>query len=120
MEEQRAPYLVTGYYDRLGRPIWDLFEWARLFEMGYSYRCVAVTRWNQGGKSYRVSTVWLGLDHGWGGGRPLIFETMIFTSDEAIDTWCDRYSTEDEARAGHNAVVSLLKATVSVQLAMAE
>lgn len=106
------------YYDRLGRPI-SVYRWSALFS-SYSYKCVAVTSWNQGGRSYRVSTVWMGINHGWGDTpEPIIFETMVFSDDETIDTWCTRYSTEDEARAGHNSVVSLLQATVSVQLLMA-
>lgn len=53
---------------------------------------------------YWVSTVWLGLDHNFlRGGPPLIFETMVFMDRgecrETVD--CERYSTEDEARHGH-------------------
>lgn len=55
----------------------------------------------------RVSTVWLGLDHGFlPGGPPLIFETMIFGGDYA--DYCQRYATEAEAAAGHAAVVAAL------------
>lgn len=46
-----------------------------------------------------VSTVFLGLDHNWGDGRPLIFETMVFGGK--YDQECERYSTEAEAVAGH-------------------
>lgn len=46
-----------------------------------------------------VSTVWLGLDHGFGYGPPLIFETMIFGGEHDNDTW--RYATLDEALEGH-------------------
>lgn len=53
-----------------------------------------------------VSTVWLGMDHGFGGGPPLIFETMVFPSmDNMQDKDCERYSTEAEAIAGHKAMV---------------
>ena len=49
---------------------------------------------------YEVSTVYLGLDHGWGEGPPLIFETMIFGSGPLGDEqW--RYSTREDALAGH-------------------
>lgn len=50
----------------------------------------------------RVSTVFLGLDHGWGGGPPVLFETMIF--DGPNDSWQDRYCTYEEAEAGHKKV----------------
>jgi hypothetical protein len=51
-----------------------------------------------------VSTVWLGLDHGFGlSVRPLIFESMAFsrerTKRQTID--CQRYATKEEAKAGH-------------------
>jgi hypothetical protein len=51
-----------------------------------------------------VSTVWLGLDHSFGSGPPLIFETMVFRSKDGPlhDLECDRYSTEVDALAGHS------------------
>lgn len=69
-----------------------------------AYKRVAITRLSDGKV---VSTVWLGLDHNYFGGPPLIFETMVFPSE---DDWTaedsDRYSTEAEARAGHEAMVA--------------
>jgi hypothetical protein len=50
-----------------------------------------------------VSTVWLGLDHSFDGGPPLIFETMIFGGEH--DQYQERYSTLEEARAGHERAV---------------
>lgn len=51
-----------------------------------------------------VSTVFLGMDHAWGDGPPLVFETMLFTDDDRDQTlW--RYSTWDRAVAGHAEVV---------------
>ena len=47
----------------------------------------------------RVSTVFLGLDHGFGLGPPQLFETMVFVNGSSVD--CERYSTWDEAEAGH-------------------
>lgn len=93
-----------GLYDRQGKPM-TMQEWA--FKFGdVDYKCVA-QHWVRG---WMVSTVWLGLDHGFGyTGAPLIFETMVFPpGDEAggRSTWADeygeRYSTEAEARAGHD------------------
>lgn len=56
----------------------------------------------------RVSTVFLGLDHSFGGDPPILFETMIFGADEASDmheTYCKRYATWAEAEAGHHVAV---------------
>jgi len=56
----------------------------------------------------RVSTVWIGINHNFlGNGKPLIFETMIFDNDNnsCYEIYCDRYSTWDEALAGHEKAV---------------
>jgi hypothetical protein len=50
-----------------------------------------------------VSTVFLGLDHSWDDGPPLLFETMIFGG--YYDEYPIRYATIQEARAGHRRVV---------------
>lgn len=57
-----------------------------------------------------VSTVWLGYNHQFQpGGRPIIFETMVFTSrDRLNDLYCERYSTLEEAQAGHERIVARL------------
>lgn len=60
-----------------------------------------------------VSTVWLGLNHAYGNGPPLIFETLVFGGETDGDG--DRYSTRDEARAGHERIVDALKAKVESQ-----
>lgn len=75
-------------------PCADLYEWARWMELPESRR-VALTELANG---RRVSTVFLGLDHGFDG-APLWFETMIFPSDN--DEYQVRYATWDEAKAGH-------------------
>lgn len=88
------------HFDKQGAPI-SMNEWIRLFE-DYGYKVVARSSLPGGGF---VSTVWLGLDHGYGG-RRLIFESMVFeTGDEERDGDCDRYATIEEAQAGHEAMV---------------
>jgi len=68
------------YYHRDGTPIVDNellsadTQWALMFEDSKG-RTIGNTRTLYG---ERLSTVWLGLDHGFFGGRPLIFETMLF------------------------------------------
>lgn len=54
----------------------------------------------------RISTVFLGLDHNWGDGPPVLFETMVFGGEH--DEWMDRYHTYDEALAGHKKVVDCI------------
>ena len=92
---------MSEYYDRQGHPIATMQEWRRRRE---SERRVAETTLSDG---KWVSTVWLGLDHSFGSGPPLIFETMVFDREKSgmSDLDCDRYSTEAEALAGHAAMV---------------
>ncbi len=54
-----------------------------------------------------VSTVFLALDHNFGDGPPLLFETMVFGGK--YDQWMDRYHTYEEALAGHNRVIDRIK-----------
>ncbi len=55
-----------------------------------------------------VSTVFLGIDHAFGGGPPLLFETMIFGGPH--NEYQERYSTWEEAEAGHKRAVELATA----------
>lgn len=89
------------YYDRKGQPI-ELMEWGGLLK-DINYKRVGETDLPDG---RRVSTVWLGLDHGFGGGEPLIFETMVFGRDSWSDLACERYATLAEAVAGHARIVA--------------
>lgn len=75
---------AVTYFGPDGRPI-GLGEWSARFEDIDSRRVDATIIGD-----VRVSTVWLGLDHGDGGdGPPLIFETMIFPECE----YCVRRTT---------------------------
>lgn len=78
-------------------------EWAK-DHSNLQYKRVAETMLPNG---KWVSTVWLGLDHSFGDGPPLIFETMVFASkDDLQEEDCERYSTEAQAIAGHDAMVA--------------
>jgi len=97
---------VSGYYVLQGHdavPVDDVREWARRFNDSEGRRVASTTV----GEA-TVSTVFLGLDHRWGEGRPLLFETMIFGGDHTEVEW--RWATWDEAEVGHRAVVAALKA----------
>ena len=79
----------------------DLMEWAKDFET--SDRRVAKDTIDD----VKVSTVFLGLDHNFGGDTPILFETMIFGGEHA--EYQDRYATWDEAVAGHKTAVDRVK-----------
>ena len=59
----------------------------------------------QNGKEYFVSTVDLGLNHRFGEGKPLYFETMIFEGKDSRDLYCNRYTTREEALKEHEQLV---------------
>ena len=98
------------YFDRQGEPL-ETLAWARLHS-DPEYKRVALTE--LGG--YTVSTVWLGLNHNWGQGPPLIFETMVFGGGGSADLDMDRYSTEAQALAGHEETCLLIRATMQETL----
>ena len=60
----------------------------------------------------QVSTVFLGIDHGWFADRPpLIFETMVFAHPAlkgSMVDYCERCSTWEEAEAVHARVMKEL------------
>jgi hypothetical protein len=79
----------------------EFLEWALWF--GANDRRVAWDKFD----GVEVSTVFLGLDHRFGDGPPLIFETMIFGGQ--LDEETERYSTWDEAVAGHKKMVERVR-----------
>lgn len=97
------------YYDRDGLPISD-DEWVRLLKDEH-YRRVARTKLldaSDPAKCYDVSTVWIGLDHAFGNGPPLIFETMVWPSGDDAEVECTRYPTEQQAMDGHTRTVVMV------------
>jgi len=84
----------------------DLMTWALWFQN--ENRIVAKTEVRPG---IVVSTVFIGIDHSFGHGKPLLFETMVFSDYGGDDEV--RYSTWDEAVAGHVATVAKLEGQLS-------
>ncbi len=91
---------MSRYFDRKGNPM-ELMDWALAFEDSDRYIGDETI------DGQRVSTVWLGLDHRFDDGPPLIFETMIFGGPH--DQYLERYSFEEAALAGHNRTVAALR-----------
>lgn len=109
-----SDYAMNNYYDRDGKPI-DMKGWAYLHATD-EYRRVAEDTIGP----YWISTVWLGIDHSWGESNPLIFETMVFPvadgERDMLEIDMERYSTEEEAIAGHARFVTLINATFAESL----
>ncbi len=102
-------YYEGLYYDRDGIPLRSVEEWGRLLS-DLAYIRVARTKVTDAAVpavSFDVSTLWLGVDHGFGDGPPLIFETMVFAEGSSEDGYhiAARYPTEAQARDCHNAMV---------------
>lgn len=92
---------MTRLFDRSGNPI-TFDQWAKSFDDTTLKRVAYTTTWN----GFHISTVWLGLDHQFGLGPPLIFETMVFPKFGFRQLDMARYSTEAQAISGHKAMVS--------------
>jgi hypothetical protein len=99
---ERLPSEFLKHYARDGREI-SVGTWMVLMN-DKEYSRVAYDELY----GYEVSTVWIGMALG-----NQIFETMVFARDESDpghhDTY--RYSTEAEALAGHDEVVTVIRAT---------
>jgi hypothetical protein len=90
----RAPQVddLVRWYDRDGERIsWGKGSWLCL------HKSYVIVRHTHLPNDVVVSTVWLGMDHGYRPGTMLIFETMISGDYD----YMERYATEDEAIEGH-------------------
>lgn len=83
-------------------------EWAQWLKDSRDKKRIASTEY---GDDIRVSTVFLGLNHAWGDGPPMIFETMIFGGEHSDDQV--RCSTYEEAEAQHAEACKLVLDTLA-------
>ena len=108
---------------RVPMPCDDVIEWATRFENSLESRQVGSDIVG----TILLSTVFLGLDHQFGDGPPMLFETMAFDeSDKQTVTMgdqsfhftadiphiFDRYSTWEEAELGHRDWLYKLKRSI--------
>ncbi len=108
----KNPKNLTGRYilNEDGQPVEcpDIGEWGRWMELGIGAnpRRVSYTVIQDDPGVY-VSTVFLGLDHGFGRDErntlPVLWETMVFGGP--MDGEQDRYETKNQAIAGHLTIV---------------
>lgn len=107
-------YLYT--YDKATgaiTPTHDVVRWSTWFGVTVN-RIVEQTMI---GETVMVSTVFLGIDHGWGDGGPILFETMTFYVNteregeisQMFNIPMLRYATPEQAREGHERVVTAVK-----------
>lgn len=95
---------MTGLYiirDGEPKPCEDVKAWGRWYEK--ANRHIGDDTIN----GVRVSTIFLGIDHAFGAGPPVLYETMAFGADG--DEIQKRYHTEHEARQGHAAMIEAVR-----------
>lgn len=93
-----------GYYDREGNKI---TEEEYMEKMKGKDNHIAEDVLDNG---KHISTIWLGMDHRHGQGVPLIFETMVFPSeDEWGEIDCVRTSSKEQAKVEHENMVEKYK-----------
>lgn len=98
-------YILSG---KEAVPVDDLIAWATWFET--ADRTVARTEISP---EVRVSTVFLGLDHSFGHGLPMLFETMVFGGEH--DQYQERYMTWEGAERGHQKAVEMIKTGTAIE-----
>ncbi len=105
--------------DPTGEPVRepDLMKWSTWFEAasemrddGTCARHVACSERGEPGHEVRVSTVFLGVDHNFMGGQPVLWETLVFNGP--LDMEQRRYTSRAEAEIGHAQMVALVEAAL--------
>ena len=92
-------YVLNGNGDAVVEP--DRFRWAEWLE-GADRKI---------GNDYigevHVSTVFLGIDHAFGEGPPVLWETMIFGGPH--NDYQERYTSREDAIAGHAKALRIVR-----------
>jgi hypothetical protein len=92
------------FYYLIGKcpvPAASLEDWAKRYDIRTKH--VALTA--VGGCC--VSTIFMGVDHQYGAGPPLVFETQVFRGGDGCEQW--RTETWDEAEKMHKTAVAQLR-----------
>lgn len=97
-----------AYRDRRGKVI-TRERWCELIEMpGYSQLWTRTFD-----ETITISTIWLGMNHNFGQGEAMIFETQVFEVQEfeepARSVRQERYATEEDALKGHFHLVAVFE-----------
>lgn len=100
---------LTGTYFGPDGTAIDYDEWSRLYAL--RAQDLALDSWwrrhTDIDADVNVSTVWLGLNHQFGNGPPLFWESMIFGGNHDEHVW--RYGSRAEALDHHEQIVRALR-----------
>mgnify|MGYP001559166815 CR=1 FL=1 len=95
-------YILNDRGDPVAEP--ELMTWARWYEK--AERHVACDTIGDA----KISTVFLGIDHAFGGGGPVLWETMIFSKEPSLDQFQNRCAgSREQAEAMHKEAVEMVK-----------
>lgn len=82
-----------------------MVEWSKSFGIDRHVKLTKLNNWQT-----QISTVFLGVDHRFiGAGKPILWETMIFCENKAIDSYMLRATSKKQALKNHYKVVSALR-----------
>jgi hypothetical protein len=112
-------YILGGKGGHQVIPVKDVENWARMYEENEKHKKVdydeiITTGFDHKNHEYTVSTVFLGINHRFGGGGPpIVFETMVFhgigKTCDFSEILCWRYCTWNQAVKGHKKAVQWAK-----------
>jgi hypothetical protein len=89
-------------------PATDLHAWSKWFADGHANR---ILKLDELANDISVSTVFLGIDHGFGRrGPPILWETVIFGGPH--DEYQERYTSRDDALAGHAKALAIARSAI--------
>ena len=101
-----AWYILDNNHKPVNKPVLESVKW---MENNPNRKTVGYDKLTDlNGDEVRVSTVFLGLDHAYVGGKPILWETMIFggTHDQEYQ---ERYSSYEQAIEGHQKAINFIK-----------
>jgi len=103
--------LLDKYFERTRYLDWDCTP-MKMWEWSFKKEYLPAHVGEDFIKGWRISTVWLGLNHRWGG-ESQIFETMIFKEEEKkecdfLDMYQERYSHYEPALERHKEICEMI------------
>jgi hypothetical protein len=99
-------YILDNNHKPIHKPVLESAKW---MEDNPNRKRVAYDELTDlNGDDVRVSTVFLGLDHSYGSGKPVLWETMIF-GGENDQAYQERYASYEQALEGHQKAINFIK-----------
>ena len=105
-----AWYILDNNQKPIAKPVLEAVKW---IEDNLNRKKVAYDELKDlNGDDVRVSTVFLGLDHAYNSGKPILWETMIF-GGEHDQSYQERYTSYEQAIKGHQKAINFIKTEIN-------